>query len=109
MKTDLSQNEIDKLEEVLNDFKDELEKIQSQRASTWRFQFLMSFICALVMAMLDVTMWWVGIVVIGYFAGSLFVMLRQRAKTDSQIIEHQKQLKLVRLLRNFQSSPYSKE
>jgi hypothetical protein len=36
-------------------------------------------------------------------------MLRQNAKTHDQIIEHQQQLRLVRLLRQFKASPYSKE
>lgn len=109
MKTDVSQSEIDKLEKVLSDFKEEWETLQSKRASKWRLYFLISFMLAVLIAVNEPSYWWLGIIVIGYFAGSLFAMLRQRAKTSSQITEHQKQLKLVRLLRNFQTSPYSKE
>jgi len=109
MNTNVSLNEIDKLEKILNDFQQEWDKLQSYRASKWRSYFLISFIASTVISLFEPSFWWTGIIVIGYFAGSLFNMLRQRAKTSSQIIEHQKQLKLVRLLRNFQSSPYSKE
>ena len=109
MKTDVSTNEIDRLEKVLSEFEEEWEVLQRHRASKWRSYFLISFIIAISISLLEPSFWWLGIIVIGYFAGSLFSMLRQRAKTTNQILEHQKQLKLVRLLRNFHSSPFSKE
>ena len=108
MKTDMSQSEIDELERVLNDFKKEWKELQRQRASKWRLYFLISFILTLVIAINYPAYWWLGIIVIGYFAGSLFTMLRQNAQTTHQIVEHQHQLKLVRLLRKFHASPYSK-
>jgi len=109
MRIDVNQNEIDKLEKVLDDFKKEWEVLQNRRSSTWRKYFAISFVVALLLTIITPTLWWCGVFVVGYFAGSLFAMLRQNAKTSHQIVEHQKQLKLVRLLRKFQSSPYSQE
>ena len=109
MKHDVSQNEIDKLEKILYDFKDEWEALQSHRASKWRLSFFISFIVTLSVSLLYPFLWWLGIIVIGYFAGTLYSMLRQNAKTSTQINEHQQQLKLVKLLRKFQASPYSEE
>ena len=109
MRIDEDQNEIDKLEKVLDDFKQEWEVIRSRRASTWRKYFIISFVISLIMSVISPSLWWGGVFVIGYFAGSLLAMLRQNAKTSHQINEHQKQLKLVRLLRNFQASPYSQK
>lgn len=109
MNSDISNNEIDKLEKVLNDFEDEWENTQSRRASKWRISFFISFVVIVVISIFEPSFSWLGIVVIGYFAGSLYSMLRQRAKTTHQIIEHQKQLKLVRLLRKFHASPYSEK
>lgn len=109
MKTDVSLNEIDKLERTLNDFEEEWENLQTNREIKWRTHFLISAVMSLLIVFFDPSFWWLGLIVIGYFAGSLFNMLRQRAKTSYQILEHQKQLKLVRLLRNFQASPYNKE
>ena len=108
MNTNLDKSEIDRLEQVLNDFKGDLESIQSNRASKWRLHFFISFIITLVISITYPTIWWLGLIVIAYFAGSLYSILRLNAKTNCQIIEHQKQLKLVRLLRNFKTSPYSK-
>ncbi len=107
MNTDIDQNEIDKLEKVLNDFKDEWEIMQSKRASKWRFYFFISFLVSLVLSLAFPKLWWTAIIVIGCFAGSLYSMLRLNAKTNSQIIEHQKQLKLVRLLNKFHASSFS--
>ncbi len=107
MNIDVDLMEVVKLEKTLNDFKDEWEAIQNQRSSSWRKNFVISFIVALIVSILIPTFWWCGIFVIGYFAGSLFAMLRQNAKTSSQIVEHQKQLKLVKLLSNFETSPFS--
>jgi uncharacterized membrane protein len=109
MKTDVEQSEIDQLEKVLDNFKQEWEVLQSKRSSSWRKYFVISFAIAIMLSMLSPSLWWGGIFVIGYFAGSLFMMLRQNAKTSHQINEHQKQLKLVKLLRNFQTSPYSQK
>ncbi len=107
MKIDVDENEIDKLEKVLSNFKQEWGDLQSEKSSNWRKYFVISFVTAIMLSIFSPTLWWSTIVVIGYFAGSLFTMLRQNAKTNSQIIEHRKQLKLVRLLRNFEASPYS--
>ena len=109
MKSDVSNSEIDTLEKVLNDFKKEWRESQTRRASKWRLSFFISFVIALILSIYSSSFWWVGLIVITYFAGSLFTMLRQNAKTHDQIIEHQQQLKLVRLLRKFQASPYSEE
>lgn len=106
MNTDLSQNEIDELEQVLSNFSNEWEIKQNQRAVKWRASFIVAFIVALASIFISAKLWWVSLSVIAYFAGSLFTMLRQNAKTNSEIIERQQQLKLVRLLRNFESSPY---
>ena len=107
MKVDLNQNEINQLEDVLINFKREWEQQQSARAAKWRFDFLISVLmCVLVSSFLPF-LWWVTIIVIAYFAGSLYTMLRLRVKTNQQIIEHQKQLRLVKLLRKFGASPYS--
>ncbi len=109
MKSDISSSEIDTLEKVLDDFKHEWNESQTRRASKWRLFFFISFIVTLGLSLYSSSFWWVGLIVIAYFAGSLFTMLRQNAKTHDQIIEHQQQLKLVRLLRKFQASPYSEE
>jgi len=108
MKIDVDINEIEELEKQLNKFKYDWQCIQSQKASTWRVHFVISFTIALFLSVLASGFWWLGIIVVGYFAGSLFSMLRLNAKTNHQINEHKKQLKLVRLLRNFEASPYSK-
>jgi len=109
MKTDIAKSEIDALEKVLNDFKSEWKNSQTLRAEKWRKTFFISFILTLALSLYSSSFWWLGIAVIAYFAGSLFSMLRQNAKTHGQIIEHQQQLRLVRLLRKFQASPYSEE
>jgi len=109
MKVDLDQSEIGELEEVLINFKREWEQEQSDRAGQWRFNLLLSFLICILISMYLPSLWWVNIIVIGYFAGSLFMMLRLRVKTNQQIIEHQKQLKLVKLLRKFDASPFSKK
>jgi 1,4-dihydroxy-2-naphthoate octaprenyltransferase len=108
MNSDTDINEIEQLEKQLNEFKNKWNNIQSQKAKKWRVHFFISFIVAIALSLLFSNLWWVGIGVIGYFAGSLYTMLRLNAKTSKQINEHQNQLKLVRLLRNFEASPYSK-
>ncbi len=109
MNSDVGNSEIDTLEKVLDDFKIEWEGSQSRRAAKWRLTFFISFIITLSLSLFSPSFWWVSLVVIAYFAGSLFTILRQNAKTNDQIVEHQQQLRLVRLLRRFQTSPYSKE
>lgn len=109
MKVDLDQVEIEKLEDVLVNFKEDWERKQNERATKWRFYFLLSFVVTVLFSIRAPSLWWLNIAVIGYFAGSLFSMLRQRVKTNQQIIEHQKQLKLVSLLRKFESSSCSKK
>ena len=104
-----SNSEITKLEKYLQDFQEEWIEIQAKRSAKWRKHFLISFIVSLTASLLAPILWWTSIIVITYFAGSLFTILRKNAKTSSQIIEHKKQLKLVRLLRNFESSPFSQK
>lgn len=105
MKRDVSDSEIDTLEKVLNDFKHEWKASQILRASKWRLYFFISFVIAIVLSLYAASFLWLGLAVISYFAGSLYAMLRQNAKTHNQIIEHQQQLKLVRLLHKFSASP----
>ncbi len=107
MKLNLDQNEIDKLENVLENFKQDWEQQQAERAKQWRFNFLTYLALVLLISVILPSLWWLNIVVVGYFAGSLFTMLRGRVRTNKQIIEHQKQLRLIRLLRKFDASPYS--
>lgn len=109
MNIDVAHTEVAKLEKTLNDFKQEWENIQTKRSSLWRKYFLICCIGALILSLLVPTFWWSGIFVIGYFAGSLFAILRQNAKTSSQIIEHQNQLRLFKLLHNFETSPFSQK
>ena len=109
MISDVGRSEIDTLEKVLNDFKMEWEDSQKRRTAKWRFTFFISFIVTLALSLFSPAFWWLGIAVIAYFAGSLFSILRQNAKTNDQIIEHQQQLRLVRLLRKFQTSSYSEK
>jgi len=105
----INNQEIDSLEEYLLDFHDEWKMTQSMRSAKWRKQFVICFILAILVSSFTPEFFWVGLIVIAYFAGSLFTLLRQNAKTTHQIVEHKKQLKLVRLLRNFESSPYSQK
>lgn len=102
-------NEIEKLEKVLINFQKEWKETQKKRSNKWRKHFLISFAVAVMASMLFPALWWTSLVIIAYFAGSLFTLLRQNAKTSNQILEHKKQLQLVRLLRNFESSPYSQK
>ena len=109
MKTDLNQNEIDELEQVLYNFSEEFEEIQNHRSTKWRSHFFIAFIIAIGVMFLAPTFWWVSLVVIAYFAGSLFTLLRQNAKTSSEINEHRMQLKLARFLLNFKESSYAEK
>ena len=106
---DVSNSEIEKLEKVLFNFQKEWKETQAKRSKKWRKYFFVSFILSIVASTYAPMLWWVSLIVIAYFAGSLFTILRQDAKTSHQIIEHKKQLQLVRLLRNFESSPYSQK
>ena len=109
LNTDLYVNkqEIDNLEANLMDFQKEWEQTQTVRSSKWRRNFVCSFIVAIIVSILIPRLWWIGIIVVAYFAGSLFTLLRQNAKTSLQIVEQKKQLKLVKILKNFESSVYS--
>ena len=102
-------NEIEKLEKVLIDFQNEWKETQKIRSDKWRKYFLISFLISIALSSYAPMFWWTSLVVIAYFAASLFTLLRQSAKTSSQILEHKKQLQLVRLLRKFESSPYSQK
>ena len=102
-------NEIEKLEKVLIDFQNEWKETQKIRSDKWRKYFLISFLVSITLSSYAPMFWWTSLVVIAYFAASLFTLLRQSAKTSSQILEHKKQLQLVRLLRKFESSPYSQK
>ena len=99
--------EIENLEKVLMDFQKEWKETKKIRSDKWRKQFLVSFILSIALSSFAPMFWWTSLVVITYFAASLFTLLRQNAKTSNQILEHKKQLQLVRLLRKFESSPYS--
>ena len=101
--------EIEKLEKILMDFQTEWKKTEKIRSDKWRKQFLISFIVSILLSTYSPIFWWTSLAVISYFAASLFTLLRQSAKTSNQILEHKKQLKLVRLLRKFESSPYSQK
>ncbi len=108
MKFDLNQrgsDEVRKLEELLFDYKKNWEEEIRLRASTWRSRFLIVFAIVLFATINLPSLWWLNIIVISYFAGSLFTLIHQRNKTNKQIVEHQKQLKLIRLLRKFKTSP----
>lgn len=113
MKTNSDNNvdnqEIDDLEEYLLNFQEEWKETQTKRSKKWRKYFLICFIVSISVSTYAPMLWWTSLIVIAYFAGSLFTLLRQNAKTSHQIIEHKKQLQLVRLLRNFESSPYSQK
>lgn len=102
-------NEIEKLEKVLIDFQNEWKETQKIRSDKWRKYFLISFLISIALSSYAPMFWWTSLVVIAYFAASLFTLLRLNAKTSSQILEHKKQLQLVRLLRKFESSPYSQK
>lgn len=101
--------EIENLEKVLMDFQEEWTVTKKVRSDKWRKQFLISFILSVALSTYAPILWWTSLVVITYFAASLFTLLRQNAKTSSQILEHKKQLQLVRLLRKFEASPYSQK
>jgi len=113
MKTSIDQSintqEIDSLEEYLLDFQEEWKLTQALRSSRWRKHFFVCFMLAILVSIIAPKFFWIGLIVIAYFAGSLFTLLRQNAKTTHQIMEHKKQLQLVRLLRNFETSPYSQK
>jgi len=113
MKIDVDQNvnneEIENLEKYLLNFQEEWKDRQNRRSAKWRKYFMVCFIASIFLSMFSPKLWWIGLVVIAYFAGSLYTLLRQNAKTSHQILEHKKQLQLVRLLRNFESSPYSQK
>jgi len=109
MGIDIEQSEIAKLEDILVNFKKDWDQEQKIRASKWRYDFLLSFFVAIVISLTLSLFWWLNIVVISYFAASLFLMIRQRSIVYQRLTEYQKQLKLVRFLNGFKTSAYSKK
>lgn len=111
MKIDINQSinsqEIDSLEEYLLNFQEEWELTQAVRSSRWRKYFVICFMLTILLSMIAPKFFWIGLIVIAYFAGSLFTQLRQNAKTTHQIMEHKRQLRLARLLSSFETSPCS--
>lgn len=109
--TDLNVNkqEIDDLESNLKYFQEQWQQTQAIRSTKWRRNFVCSFIVAIAISMLIPKLWWIGIAVITYFAGSLFTLLRQNAKTSVQIFEQKEQLELVKILKNLDPSSYSEK
>lgn len=103
MKMDLDMNEIDKLESLLQNFKTEWNELQNKRAKKWRRDFFLGMFLTVLISVFNPLFWWSTIFVISYFAGTLYTMLKQNNKTSQQITEHQKQLRLVKLLRNFET------
>ena len=106
---DVSNIEIEQLEDVLSKFQEEWSETQAIRSQKWRTRFLISFILSIIATMFAPILWWTSLIIIAYFAGSLFTLLRLNAKKSKQIHEHKKQLQLVRLLRNFKTSPFSQK
>ena len=102
MKPDNSQaikpQDIDNLEKELFDFSQKWKVKQSIRTNKWRKMLLSGFVATLLIGFLFPLLWWVGIMLIAYSAGSLFMIIDQEAKTTTQILEHKNQLKLARLL-----------
>lgn len=101
MKTDLNQNEIDELEQVLYNFSEAFEVTQNERSLKWRTHFFIGTIVAIAVMFLAPAFIWISAAIITYFAGSLFALLRINAKTSSEITEHRQQLKMARFLINF--------
>lgn len=108
MSIDITQSEIERLEDILVNFKKNWDQQQKINASKWRFSFLLGSFVTLVISLNSPSLWWLNAVVISYFAVSLFLMLRQRADVYQRLIEHQKQLELARFLKNFQRLSYLK-
>lgn len=106
---DVKNLEIERLESFLRDFQEEWDETKARRSTKWRKYFVICSVCVLSLSILTPQFLWLGLIVIAYFAGSLYSLLRQNAKTSNQIVEHKKQLRLVRLLRNFESSPFSQK
>lgn len=104
MEPDISHSEIDKLENELTEFTEKWESSQHLRARRWRKWVLIGFIASLLTGLIFPGFWWTGLVFVAFSAGSLFMMINQRAKTSSQINEHKKQLKLARLLLKFNAT-----
>jgi len=103
-KQGLCPKDIDILEKELFDFSQEWQKNQSKRTDKWRKMLLIGFVLTLLISFLFPQLWWLGIVLIAYSAGSLFMIIDQEAKTTSQILEHKNQLKLARLLIKYDST-----
>lgn len=102
---DIDHKEIDKLEQELSDFEQHWRQIQQQRIIKWRQFLLASFVVIMGLLLLYpkmfILLWWLGIVLIGFTAGSLYKIINDEAKAAQQMLEHKKQLKLARLLLDF--------
>lgn len=99
--------EIDSLEAYLLQYQNEWNDTKEIRSNKWRKHFFVCFVITILIAIFAPQFFWIGLIVVAYFAGSLFSLLRQNAKTIRKISEHKKQLQLVRLLRNFETSPFT--
>lgn len=104
MKHNIRQSDIDNLEKELLQFSKNWERNQITRNRKWRKFLLIGFVATLIMGFVFPQLWWIGIIVIAYSAGSLFVLIDQEARTTSQILEHKRQLKLARLLLKFNAT-----
>ncbi len=102
---DMNQKDIDDLEKDLKEFVSHWQREQQKRISTWRRFVLIAFVVILglvfLLPRLSVLLWWLSIVFIGFSAGYLYKIINDDAKTNYQVLEHKKQLKLARALLHF--------
>lgn len=103
MSVDINQSDIKKLENILISFKRNWDLQQNIRASKWRLYFLVSFLLVLIISANMPSLWWLNMAVIAYFAGSLFAMLRKRKIIYQQLAVHKNQIRVARLLIDFQN------
>lgn len=104
MKFNISQSDIDTLEKELKAFSEKWEVNQSIRNNRWRKILLGGFVTTLLASFVYPQLWWLGVILIAYSAGSLFMIIDNEAKTSSLILEHKKQIKLARLLLKFNAT-----
>jgi 4-hydroxybenzoate polyprenyltransferase len=101
----MNQKDIDDLEKDLKEFVSHWQREQQKRISTWRRFVLIAFVVILglvfLLPRLSVLLWWLSIVFIGFSAGYLYKIINDDAKTNYQVLEHKKQLKLARALLHF--------
>lgn len=98
MNTNINPTDIDTLEQELITFTQNWEKNQSFRSLRWRQFILIGFLFTLIISFLMPQLWWIGLGLIAYSAGSLFRIIGQEAKTNSQILEYKRQIQLARYL-----------